>query len=120
MAPITSHTDPFCLPQILYTGKVSEDALPGLLILKVSATDPDVGSNAQITYSLHGPGAKDFRLDPHTGKMCTRCVAVCSERSALIFPRCWVRRSACQGGCQEMLAPYLLAGKEKSCEVRLS
>ncbi|XP_019361654.1 PREDICTED: protocadherin Fat 2 isoform X1 [Gavialis gangeticus] len=57
--------------QMLYTGKVSEDALPGLLILKVSATDPDVGSNAQITYSLHGPGAEDFRLDPRTGELTT-------------------------------------------------
>uniref|UniRef100_A0A8C8SUZ8 FAT atypical cadherin 2 n=1 Tax=Pelusios castaneus TaxID=367368 RepID=A0A8C8SUZ8_9SAUR len=57
--------------QILYAGKVSEDALPGLFILKISATDSDVGSNAQITYSLHGPGAEDFRLDPHTGELTT-------------------------------------------------
>uniref|UniRef100_A0A8D0GHX8 FAT atypical cadherin 2 n=1 Tax=Sphenodon punctatus TaxID=8508 RepID=A0A8D0GHX8_SPHPU len=57
--------------QILYTGKVSEDALPGLFILKVLASDPDVGSNAQITYSLHGPGALEFRLDPHTGELTT-------------------------------------------------
>uniref|UniRef100_K7FLZ5 FAT atypical cadherin 2 n=1 Tax=Pelodiscus sinensis TaxID=13735 RepID=K7FLZ5_PELSI len=55
--------------QILYTGNVSEAALPGVFILKVSATDPDVGSNAQITYSLHGPGAEEFRLDPHTGEL---------------------------------------------------
>ncbi|XP_067423513.1 protocadherin Fat 2 [Emydura macquarii macquarii] len=57
--------------QILYTGKVSEDALPGFFILKISATDSDVGSNAQITYSLHGPGAEEFRLDPHTGELTT-------------------------------------------------
>ncbi|OWK59504.1 Protocadherin Fat 2 [Lonchura striata] len=57
--------------QILYTGRVSEDAGPGLLILKISATDPDVGSNAQITYSLHGPGAEEFRLGPHTGELST-------------------------------------------------
>ncbi|EMP24712.1 Protocadherin Fat 2 [Chelonia mydas] len=57
--------------QILYTGKVSEDALPGLFILKISATDSDVGSNAQITYSLHGPGAEEFRLDPQTGELTT-------------------------------------------------
>ncbi|XP_074739811.1 protocadherin Fat 2 isoform X1 [Strix uralensis] len=57
--------------QIFYTGRVSEDALPGLFILKISASDPDVGSNAQITYSLHGPGAEEFRLGPHTGELTT-------------------------------------------------
>ncbi|XP_017683478.1 PREDICTED: protocadherin Fat 2 [Lepidothrix coronata] len=57
--------------QILYTGRVSEDSGPGLFILKISATDPDVGSNAQITYSLHGPGAEEFRLGPHTGELTT-------------------------------------------------
>ncbi|KAM4653660.1 protocadherin Fat 2 [Amazona ochrocephala] len=57
--------------QIFYTGRVSEDALPGLFILKISATDPDVGSNAQIAYSLHGPGAEEFRLGPHTGELTT-------------------------------------------------
>ncbi|NWX47495.1 FAT2 protein, partial [Steatornis caripensis] len=57
--------------QLFYTGIVSEDALPGLFILKISATDPDVGSNAQITYSLHGPGAEEFRLGPHTGELTT-------------------------------------------------
>uniref|UniRef100_A0A8C8E6E3 FAT atypical cadherin 2 n=1 Tax=Otus sunia TaxID=257818 RepID=A0A8C8E6E3_9STRI len=57
--------------QIFYTGRVSEDALPGLFILKISASDPDVGSNAQITYSLHGPGAEEFWLGPHTGELTT-------------------------------------------------
>uniref|UniRef100_A0A8C3UYE4 FAT atypical cadherin 2 n=1 Tax=Catharus ustulatus TaxID=91951 RepID=A0A8C3UYE4_CATUS len=57
--------------QILYTGRVSEDAGPGLFILKISATDPDVGSNAQVTYSLHGPGAEEFRLGAHTGELTT-------------------------------------------------
>lgn len=53
--------------QLLYTGKVSEDTSPGHFILKVSATDLDSDTNAQITYSLHGPGADEFKLDPHTG-----------------------------------------------------
>lgn len=39
--------------------------------MKISATDPDVGSNAQITYSLHGPGAEEFRLGAHTGEIRT-------------------------------------------------
>ena len=54
--------------QTPYQGKVSEDAPQGFSVLKVSARDADVGSNGQITYSLHGPGAEEFRLDPHTGR----------------------------------------------------
>ncbi|XP_039095434.1 protocadherin Fat 2 [Hyaena hyaena] len=57
--------------QLLYTGKVSEDISPGHFILKVSATDLDSDTNAQITYSLHGPGAEEFKLDPHTGELTT-------------------------------------------------
>ncbi|XP_078241753.1 protocadherin Fat 2 isoform X1 [Pogona vitticeps] len=57
--------------QAPYQGKVSEDAPQGFSVLKVSARDADVGSNGQITYSLHGPGAEEFRLDPHTGELTT-------------------------------------------------
>ncbi|XP_045856204.1 protocadherin Fat 2 isoform X2 [Meles meles] len=57
--------------QLLYTGKISEDISPGHFILKVSATDLDSDTNAQITYSLHGPGADEFKLDPHTGELTT-------------------------------------------------
>ncbi|XP_032115724.1 protocadherin Fat 2 isoform X4 [Sapajus apella] len=57
--------------QLLYTGKVHEDVFPGHFILKVSATDLDADTNAQITYSLHGPGAHEFKLDPHTGELTT-------------------------------------------------
>ncbi|KAM4826977.1 protocadherin Fat 2 [Thomomys bottae] len=53
--------------QLVYTGKVQEDVSPGHSILKVSATDLDTDTNAQITYTLHGPGASEFKLDPHTG-----------------------------------------------------
>uniref|UniRef100_A0A8C5MTU4 FAT atypical cadherin 2 n=1 Tax=Leptobrachium leishanense TaxID=445787 RepID=A0A8C5MTU4_9ANUR len=57
--------------QILYTATVSEDAPPGLFILKLSAKDADVGNNAQISYTLHGLGDNQFRLDPHTGELTT-------------------------------------------------
>ncbi|XP_004697154.1 protocadherin Fat 2 [Echinops telfairi] len=57
--------------QPLYAGKVSEDGAPRLFVLKVSATDLDADTNAQITYSLHGPGSEDFKLDPHTGELTT-------------------------------------------------
>ncbi|KAM8974291.1 protocadherin Fat 2 isoform 2-T2 [Pelodytes ibericus] len=57
--------------QMRYTATVTEDALPGLFILKISAKDPDVGNNAQISYTLHGLGDNQFRLDPHTGELTT-------------------------------------------------
>ncbi|XP_025023607.1 protocadherin Fat 2 [Python bivittatus] len=57
--------------QTLYEGKVSEDASQGFSVLKVLATDADVGSNSQITYSLHGVGAEDFKLDSYTGELTT-------------------------------------------------
>ncbi|XP_028574146.2 protocadherin Fat 2 [Podarcis muralis] len=57
--------------QTPYKERVSEDVPQGFSILKVSATDVDVGSNGQITYSLHGSGADEFRLDPHTGELTT-------------------------------------------------
>ncbi|XP_053156770.1 protocadherin Fat 2 isoform X2 [Hemicordylus capensis] len=57
--------------QTPYKGTVSEDAPPGFSILKVSATDADIGTHGQITYSLRGSGAEKFRLDPHTGELTT-------------------------------------------------
>ncbi|XP_054832337.1 protocadherin Fat 2 [Eublepharis macularius] len=57
--------------QTPYKGKVSEDALPGFSVLKVSASDADVGSNGLISYSLHGSSAEDFRVDSHTGELTT-------------------------------------------------
>ncbi|XP_043843520.1 protocadherin Fat 2 isoform X3 [Dromiciops gliroides] len=57
--------------QILYSSKVPEDMLPGRFILQVTATDLDAGVNAQVTYSLHGPGADEFKLDPYTGELST-------------------------------------------------
>ncbi|XP_040201060.1 protocadherin Fat 2 [Rana temporaria] len=57
--------------QMLYKATVAEDAPPGLLILKISAKDPDLGNNAQITYALYGLGDDRFRLDPYTGELTT-------------------------------------------------
>ncbi|XP_008066005.1 protocadherin Fat 2 [Carlito syrichta] len=57
--------------QLLYTSKVREDVFPGHFVLKFSATDLDTDANAQITYSLHGPAAHEFKLDPHTGELTT-------------------------------------------------
>jgi protocadherin Fat 1/2/3 len=36
--------------------------------MQVSATDADIRSNAEITYTLFGSGAEKFKLNPDTGK----------------------------------------------------
>lgn len=59
-----------------YTASVFEDAIVGTTVLVVSATDNDVGLNAQITYSLGedlGETGKDaaFSINPQTGAIVT-------------------------------------------------
>lgn len=60
-----------------YTASVFEDAPIGTTVLLVSASDSDVGINAQITYSLNdesvnGLGAHEpFSVNPQTGAIVT-------------------------------------------------
>ncbi len=55
-----------CL-QAVYTAFVPEDLPVNSVLLRVGATDADVGINAWIQYSLHGPESQDFSMDPDTG-----------------------------------------------------
>ncbi|XP_036424561.1 protocadherin Fat 1 [Colossoma macropomum] len=55
----------------LYAGTVPENARAGKFILLVSASDPDIQSNAEITYRLAGDGAESFRMDSATGTLKT-------------------------------------------------
>ncbi|XP_045885762.1 protocadherin Fat 2 [Micropterus dolomieu] len=59
---------PLC-EQLVYTEAVMENSPPSLFVLKVSASDPDVGANGQISYTLHGPDADKFHLDHRTGEL---------------------------------------------------
>ncbi|XP_015197069.2 protocadherin Fat 3 isoform X3 [Lepisosteus oculatus] len=61
---------PVC-DQVLYTRSFPEDIPPNKVVLKIGATDADIGSNAEIRYSLHGTGAEDFFLDAETGELKT-------------------------------------------------
>uniref|UniRef100_A0A8C0I6M1 FAT atypical cadherin 1 n=1 Tax=Balaenoptera musculus TaxID=9771 RepID=A0A8C0I6M1_BALMU len=61
---------PIC-EKTLYSDTIPEDAFPGKLIMQVSATDADIRSNAEITYTLFGPGAEKFKLNPDTGELKT-------------------------------------------------
>ncbi|XP_060527638.1 protocadherin-like wing polarity protein stan isoform X2 [Cylas formicarius] len=57
-----------------YSGSVYEDAAVGTTVLVVSATDNDVGLNAQITYSLGEELSSDsaFSINPQTGAVVTK------------------------------------------------
>ncbi|XP_034038208.1 protocadherin Fat 2 isoform X2 [Thalassophryne amazonica] len=61
---------PLC-DQLLYTETVLENSPSSTFILKVSASDPDVGANGQISYTLHGPDADKFHLNHRTGDLFT-------------------------------------------------
>ncbi|XP_072519612.1 protocadherin Fat 1 isoform X1 [Salminus brasiliensis] len=55
----------------LYAGTVPENAPAGKFILQVSASDPDIQSNAEIAYRLVGDGSESFRMDSATGTLKT-------------------------------------------------
>ncbi|XP_049721123.1 protocadherin Fat 1 isoform X2 [Elephas maximus indicus] len=61
---------PVC-EKTVYSDTIPEDALPGKLVMQVSATDADIRSNAEITYTLFGLGAEKFTLNPDTGELKT-------------------------------------------------
>ncbi|XP_074505101.1 protocadherin Fat 2 [Sebastes fasciatus] len=64
---------PLC-EQLVYTEAVMENSPSSMFVLKVSASDPDVGANGQISYTLHGPSADKFHLDHRTGELFTLAV----------------------------------------------
>lgn len=54
----------------VYRAKVPEDALPGYFVTKVSATDADVGPNAELEYTITaGNDPYEFYIDPRTGNI---------------------------------------------------
>ena len=54
--------------QAVYTTFVPENLPVNSVLLRVGATDADVGVSAWIQYSLHGPGSQDFSIDADTGR----------------------------------------------------
>ncbi|XP_039647055.1 protocadherin Fat 3a isoform X7 [Perca fluviatilis] len=64
----TNDNSPIC-DQAVYTASVPENVPVNSLLLRVGASDADVGVNAWIQYSLHGPGSQDFSMDPDTGEI---------------------------------------------------
>nr|XP_020474749.1 protocadherin Fat 3 isoform X4 [Monopterus albus] len=64
----TNDNSPIC-DQAVYTASIPEDLPVNSVLLRVGATDADVGISAWIQYSLHGPGSQDFSMDPDTGEV---------------------------------------------------
>ncbi|XP_026152475.1 protocadherin Fat 3a isoform X3 [Mastacembelus armatus] len=64
----TNDNNPIC-DQAAYTASIPEDLPVNSVLLRVGATDADVGVSAWIQYSLHGPGSQDFSMDPDTGEI---------------------------------------------------
>ncbi|XP_048454119.1 protocadherin Fat 3a isoform X2 [Rhincodon typus] len=64
---------PVC-DQVTYTETILEDITPNKVILRIGAHDVDVGSNAEIRYSLHGTGSEKFFLEPEYGELKTLSV----------------------------------------------
>uniref|UniRef100_A0A665V628 FAT atypical cadherin 2 n=1 Tax=Echeneis naucrates TaxID=173247 RepID=A0A665V628_ECHNA len=60
--------------QLVYTEAVMENSPSSMFLLKVSASDPDVGANGQISYTLHGPDADKFHINHRTGELFTLAV----------------------------------------------
>lgn len=53
--------------------------------MQVSATDADIRSNAEITYTLFGPGAEKFKLNPDTGELKTSAPLIARSKQLTIF-----------------------------------
>ncbi|XP_069746951.1 protocadherin Fat 3-like isoform X3 [Narcine bancroftii] len=66
----TNDNNPVC-DQVTYTETIVEDILPNQVILKIGAQDSDIGTNAEIRYSLHGAGSDKFFLEPESGELKT-------------------------------------------------
>ncbi|XP_037070379.1 protein dachsous-like [Pollicipes pollicipes] len=74
--------------QSFYNVSVAEDQSVGHCILKVSATDPDCGVNAQVNYSI-GHGFKklgSFSIQPETGDICILSPLDHENRAIYEFP----------------------------------
>ncbi|XP_029458166.1 protocadherin Fat 3 isoform X2 [Rhinatrema bivittatum] len=61
---------PIC-DQVSYTASFPEDIPVNRAILKIGARDADIGTNAEIQYSLHGLGADHFFVDSENGELKT-------------------------------------------------
>ena len=58
--------------QAQYTVSLEENSEAGTLVAAITASDPDLGLNSRLTYSLLGEDAASFTIDPVSGEVRTR------------------------------------------------
>ncbi|XP_060751945.1 protocadherin Fat 3 [Tachysurus vachellii] len=66
----SNDNSPIC-NQAIYDASFPEDIPINYGILTVGATDSDIGTNAEIQYSVFGIGVEDFYMDANTGELKT-------------------------------------------------
>ena len=65
---INDHSPEFDLP--IYSTSVVEEQSKGQQVIRVTASDMDIGSNAEVRYSLVNDSAADmFNIDSVTGEL---------------------------------------------------
>uniref|UniRef100_A0A8C9VBP1 Protocadherin-16 n=1 Tax=Scleropages formosus TaxID=113540 RepID=A0A8C9VBP1_SCLFO len=65
--------------------QVTEEQPPGSLLGIVQAKDPDEGENGTVFFSLSGPRAERFSLNPNTGELRTSSPLSHAERAEYVF-----------------------------------
>lgn len=71
--------------QLLYYTTISENNDIGISLLKVTATDTDIGQNAQIEYTLQNDRNNNFFIDKQTGQINVNKVLDREEQSQYSF-----------------------------------
>ncbi|XP_056139750.1 protocadherin-16-like [Lampris incognitus] len=76
-APAFTHSQP---GKVLVM-QIQEGQASGYLLGTLQAKDPDEGENGTIFYSLSGPRAERFSINPNTGELCSSSPLSNSERA---------------------------------------
>ena len=70
--------------QAQYTVSLEENSEAGALVATLTASDPDLGLNSLLTYSLLGEDAASFTIDPASGEVRTRWRLDREEKEQLV------------------------------------
>ncbi|XP_030359922.1 protocadherin alpha-C2-like isoform X14 [Strigops habroptila] len=70
---VDTNDNPPTFDRSTYTVSLLENALPGTLVVKLNASDPDEGSNGEVVYSFGSYTPQKvrqlFSVDPHSGEV---------------------------------------------------
>uniref|UniRef100_A0A673ZTN7 Protocadherin-16 n=1 Tax=Salmo trutta TaxID=8032 RepID=A0A673ZTN7_SALTR len=88
---VNDHSPQFTSPS--YTADLPEDVSIGSLVLEVSATDLDQGSNSQVLYFLSRGSQGMFIIDQHTGQVITAAPLDRERTTSYTFDVCAIDSS---------------------------